>query len=550
MTKTWLASVSLLLLAALPCAAQDPAPEPTTAELLERLRELEEQVKQLQSKETAPAANQGAGDEFRLGEEPDEFRLDAPPAKAKEDEPPGPLERSVYRNRAGGYGNRHNYGYADDGTGIGFDFGKGIRLKIGGQIRARAEYRDPADLRIPGQAGRPLTDDASDASDFILLRTRINFDVMLGRHLRAFVELQDSRVWGDTETNEDTAEVFVRQAFVEIAEPFDLPLWVWAGRWKLPSLGDLRLIFTAEFNNVTRSWDGVQVFGHLGGTRTDPFIWFTAFAANVREGRVGTRTGDENDDFWFNGIYATVHGIGNFTVDLYGFWRHLSDRVFTSEKRSRLGDRKDFTLGARIADDWGFLGYSAEAAWQYGDQAGDRVRAWAAAAKGWIKFELDEQSHVAFLAEYAYASGDRDPDDGKIQTFDPLAPSVHRPHGRIDNFVWSNVHDVMLGVRYAPLKWLTFRLEGHAFWLDKRKDAWYFRPRTELRRDPTGRASSFVGSEVDFWVTAKVWDHLKIRAGYSRFFVADFVRDTGKNTPGRGSGADQDWAFLTLEIDF
>ena len=545
MTKTWIAGLALLLVCALPCAAQDP--EPSSAELLERLKQLEDQVKELKAQQ--PAAEAGSAGEFRLGEEPEEFRLDPPPAAPKEEEP-GPLERSVYRNRAGGYGNFHNYGFVDDGKGIGFDFGNGIRFKLGGQIRARAEYRDPADLRIPGQAGRPASDDSSDASDFILLRTRIDFDVMLGRHLRAYVELQDSRVWGDTETNQDTAEVFVRQAFVEIAEPFDLPLWVWAGRWKLPDLGDRRLIFTADFNNVTRSWDGVQVFGHLGGTRTDPFVWFTAFAANVREGRVGTRTGDENDDFWFNGIYATVHGIGNFTVDLYGFWRHLSDRVFTSEKRARLGDRKDFTLGARIADDWGFLGYSAEAAWQYGDQAGDRVRAWAAAAKGWVKVELDERSHVAFLAEYAYASGDRDPDDGKRQTFDSLAPAINVNYGRMDNFVWSNVHDVMLGVRYAPLKWLEFHLEGHAFWLDKRKDAWYFRPNVVLRQDPTGRAGSFVGSELDLWFSARVYDHLTIRGGYSRFFAGEFVRDTGKNTAGRGSGADQDWAFLSLRLDF
>ena len=64
----------------------------------------------------------------------------------------------------------------------------------------------------------------------------------------------------------------------------------------------------------------------------------------------------------------------------------------------------------------------------------------------------------------------------------------------MDNFVWSNVHDVMLGVRYAPLKWLKFHLEGHAFWLDKRKDAWYFRPNVVLRQDPTGRASSQAAS--------------------------------------------------------
>ncbi|MBL4850438.1 MAG: alginate export family protein [Planctomycetes bacterium] len=516
---------------ALPAFGQE---EPSS-DLLERIRALEEQVKELRAatpaEEPKPESTEDDDDE--------EWVL------APEDVPPSPTRKLSY-----GEDWKHPYGFVDDGKHPVVDLPKDMRLKLSGQLQIRGEYRDPSDFRIPGQAGRPASDEQSDATDFALLRTRIGLDFYLHKNLRALIELQDSRIWGDQPANQDTAEIFVLQSFLEIAEPLDLPLWIWVGRWKVPQLGDGRLLSPLFFNNVTRSWDGVQVFGHFGGTSAKPKVWATVFSANVREGAVFSSDGDENDDFWFNGLYVSLRAFKGHEIDAYVFNRYFSDRVFTSEKRSRLGDRKDYTLGFRTSSDFGFAGFTTEVVWQYGDVAGDRVRAWATAVRGWLQFDFDDERSLRVAAEYAYASGDRDPNDGKIQNFDPILPQGFRHQGNMGLVSWSNIHDVSLEAEFTILPGVVLRSEGHAFWLAKRKDGWYGLPRTPIRRDPTGNANGFLGTELDFMVEWTLFDeHLRIRAAYSHFWSGGFIRDTGRGTSGRSSG-DMDYAFLEFQLNF
>src|SRR5690606_19816054 len=123
--------------------------------------------------------------------------------------------------------------------------------------------------------------------------------------------------------------------------------------------------------------------------------------------------GDENDDFWLVGAYASCRMLEKHELDAYVVWRDLSDRVFASEARAkngftpRQGDREDWTLGARFKGELGPVGYSAEGVYQYGRQAGDTVDAWAAAARAWYTHRLDDEGRkVRIGLEYAFASGD------------------------------------------------------------------------------------------------------------------------------------------------
>ncbi|MGE0707102.1 MAG: alginate export family protein [Planctomycetota bacterium] len=521
-------------------AGQEAPPEPTPAELLERIRKLEEEVRGLRGAQPQPK-EPAAEPEWRLSEP----EAPAPQPKAKEEAP------AVEEGHAGYYGEHFNYGYHGGGP-LSWDLPKGMRLRLGGAIRTRGEFRQPRDLRIPGQAGRPASDDASQGDDFELLRTRVSLDLQAHRHLRAFIEFQDSRTWGDAPADVDASGFDLRQGFVELAEPFDWPLWVWVGRWKVPDLGDGRLISGLDFSNVTRSWDGVQVFGHLGDTEGGgPWLWVTAFAANVREGRVFAPKGDQNDDFWFSGLYATVHGLNGYTLDLYVFWRHLSDRVFAGETRVTPGNKEDVTLGARSNHDFGWVGYSMEFAWQAGNQNRDRIRAIAGAGRVWVKWAYAEDAHLALTVEYAYASGDKNPADGRNNTFDPLVPNTHDLHGQQDLFRWSNLHDVSLQLRWAlPVSDLSLHSDLHAFFLDERKDAWYGTSGV-VRRDLSGQAHGFVGTELDLYASAVLWERLTAKLNYSHFWPGRYVRETARNTTGRGgTGAEQDWVSLSLELAF
>ena len=73
-------------------------------------------------------------------------------------------------------------------------------------------------------------------------------------------------------------------------------------------------------------------------------------------------------------------------------------------------------------------------------------------------------------AEYNFATGDRDPSDNHLETFQNLFPTNHRFYGYMDLFSWQNLHNPMLSLRVAPLKSVTVQLDHHAFWLASTDD--------------------------------------------------------------------------------
>ncbi|MCA8924596.1 MAG: alginate export family protein [Planctomycetes bacterium] len=535
MRRGWLSLLLVALWAAPAALAQEAPPDPQ--DLLDRLHELEREVERLRGaqaappEERAPDAEEPPQEEFRFDPSytppQEEFRFD-PDAAAKAKEA-----------RGGSWADSTAPGW------LSLELPWSTKLTVTGSIRARGEYRAPASYRIPGTFGRPATDDRGDGTDFALLRTRVELTLDVVEHLQAHVEIQDSRVWGDQVVGADVAELQLRQGYIAYDQAFGQPLTIWIGRWAVPNLGDQRLIGVAEFNNVGRSWDGV-----LLEWRPTRCLKLTAFAANVREGLVFSTTGDENDDFWFSGLYLSWSPIAAHTFEAYLFWRDLSDRVFSTERSAtRLGEREDYTFGGRAAGERCGWDYSGELMVQWGNQAGDSIRAFAGVARLGFTQPLSDQRELGAHVEYAYASGDSNPTDGRLQTFDPLVPARFRHHGVMNLVAFSNIHDVELGVRAVPCENLTLHVEAHGFWLDKRKDAWFDPGRSVVRRDPSGASRRFLGSEVDAYATYEMLERLSFLAGYAHFFPGQYVRDSSQ--AGAGIAVhDQGWLFAQVELRF
>ncbi len=395
-------------------------------------------------------------------------------------------------------------------------------LVIGGQIRLRGEFRDVADYKAPGD----------DYSTTVYQRVRIHLDAGVSKKLRAFVQFQDGRVWGDDPVGGDTSDFDMKQGFLEIREIGDLPLAVKAGRMELPTLGDGRLVSPLDWSNTGRSWDGIHATFSPEGWSVQ--LW----GVNLAEGSVfGSRS---KNDYSMAGIYASCRKLEKHEFDVYVFGRALADDDFGSEVGGSLGPRKDGTFGFRAKGKTGPVDYSGEIAFQYGDQADDDVRAWAAAFTAGFTFEHDWKPRVG--VEVAFASGDDDPTDGDVGTFDPIFPFAHSYHGHADLIGWRNLHAILLSVRVRPMKDWTLHLDGHAFRLAEDRDAWYSAAGTAIRRDTTGSADPWVGYEIDLYAKWKCWERLEFWAGYSHFFAGGFVKDTGEDH-------DQDWVFLQVLLN-
>jgi hypothetical protein len=188
--------------------------------------------------------------------------------------------------------------------------------------------------------------------------------------------------------------------------------------------------------------------------------------------------------------------------------------------------------------------YTVEAAFQTGDVRGLDLTAFAAHADVGYTFDVSWRPRIAL--GYSFASGDSDPTDGDIETFQNLFPTNHKFYGQMDLFAWQNMHDLELDFKIQPIKSVTFRTDFHAFWLATTDDFWYrangvtpVRPLNTAARD----ASNYAGSELDVLVTWAVNKNVSLEAGYSHFFAGEYLADTGPSD-------DADFGYVQATITF
>lgn len=402
-------------------------------------------------------------------------------------------------------------------------------LEIGGSVRARYEWREPATYSTTATDPRRPT-------DFALQRTRVRLGAKVNDHIRAIVEFQDARAWGsEASVAADTKNVDLRQGFVEFSGVAGGPLTVKLGRFEVPVLGDQRLLSPLDWSNTGRSFDGIHVL-------CAPEGWtFHLLGANLAEAETPPVDpgNDADDDYIFAGIYVQNRQVESLELDVYLLRRNLSDDDFASEVDPGFGDRKDWTFGARARHHSGRWTLAGEAVMQWGRRHTDTIRAWAAAVR--VEVDVSDEPGWRLLVEFAAASGDRSPTDGKAGTFDPLFPFGHFYHGHMDLVGWRNIRAIVLGSRLRLGESWFLHLDAHRFGLDRGADAWYDAAGTVLR---TGEADCHcLGTELDLYVKGGVWERGAVWIGWSRFLPAGFVEDTGFAPNG-------DWAFVQLEVNF
>src|SRR5262245_34631606 len=126
------------------------------------------------------------------------------------------------------------------------------QITLGGQIRTRAEYRDPTSY---SNATAPAS---TRSDDLFLTRIRLNFKFSATDDIDVFVQPQDERQWGqEPSVLYDDKNFDLHQGFVEVRNLFSEPLSIKAGRMEL-SYGDQRLVSPLDWSNIARAWDGAK----------------------------------------------------------------------------------------------------------------------------------------------------------------------------------------------------------------------------------------------------------------------------------------------------
>ena len=412
------------------------------------------------------------------------------------------------------------------------------------EARARFEVRNN---------NRDFDDSSNDDNDdsWVLTRFRLGLAVKPRPWLKLYAQTQDVREIDSDRPNipgvrgtEGGDEFDLRQAYVEFADYKKFPLGLTLGRQRL-HYGDRRLVADSNWNNFGRTFDGVKVRFQQGKW------WVDAFAARpvqIRENVINDSDAADN----FFGLYASTEAVPFQTTDLYVFYRDKSDEQPDLDPTNRFDPngawngpaQRIATIGTRWKSKKDALGpwdYTVELAYQWGDvwEASRATpsldqHAFASGIAGGYTFK-SLAWEPRFGLGYDYASGDRNPGDGRSQSFQNLFPSNHEPYGLIDAFAWRNMHDLHFEARLEPVKNVEFEVQWHSFWLAQTSDYW-FRSNgvsTLRTRTPDGRdvrrvgASNFAGHELDVTLTWTPVKPLKIIAGYAHFFAGDYLEETG-----------------------
>lgn len=445
-----------------------------------------------------------------------------------------------------------------------------IYTGMGGQIRVRYERWD--DMRFNSEF-----DD-----DFWMTRTRIHSDTRFGEHFRVFLEAKSALIdarslpGGIRPADKDTLDL--QNGFAEFNLPFGtlnpltqvrkldgilpiestaaainqvLPVGktldaigsmmpvdgedsfsLRAGRQEL-ALGSQRLVSYDDWSNSRRTFDGLR------GTVRKGFWILDGFATRPVEVDA-TEFNESDSDSSFFGTFFTRSSMDYKKVaDLYWFLLDQEDTYFAGVT----GDQSVHTGGGRV--DWTCprtgIQIELEGARQWGDLGASGVNAYFFASE--IRTPSDWlPGGVQVFVGYDIASGDSNPGQGDVATFNQLFPDGHRYYGQYDMVGRQNAIDFFQAIAFRPAK--KVKIEGSVHWLSRteNEDSVYYPDGTITFPGDAGTARE-IGQELDLLVTWSPTRYVDLHLGAVHFIPGDFAKQAS-------DGTDSDFVYASTTLTF
>jgi hypothetical protein len=231
---------------------------------------------------------------------------------------------------------------------------------------------------------------------------------------------------------------------------------------------------------------------------------------------------DPHAKFW--GLYsvAPFKLLPGGKVDFYylGLERDSArfDQGTAREMRHSIGTR---LWGQHAGWDWNF-----EFVYQFGEFGDGNISAWTAASDTGFTFaDAPWSPRLGLKADVT--SGDRNPNDRDLQTFNPLFPkgAYFGETGLIGPLNHIDLHPAL---ELHPARSLTFTADGDFFWRESTHDGVYNIGQNVARTGVAG-GSCYVGAQTSAQVEWRLQRHLTWTANYSHFFAGTFLQE---NPPG------------------
>ncbi|MDX3775429.1 alginate export family protein [Chromatiaceae bacterium AAb-1] len=403
-----------------------------------------------------------------------------------------------------------------------FEPWQGSLLSLGGEIRWRYEY-----------TSAPAWGDEPQDQHGVFMQRYVAFaDWHVAPALRLFGQfnsaLASGRAGGPSAVDEN--RLSIQQAFVQWSPAVNTQLVL--GRQEL-NLGSGRLIDVREGPNVRRRFDVARV-------RLDLRQWqLDILAARpwlIHPGSFDDRL-DHQQALW--GIYVVNPelslGLPGNKVDLYYLGYRNRQAVYAQGE----DDELRHTVGARFWGEQGAWIWNWELIYQFGHFGQGNIRAWSIASdtrrllKGQLKSALGLSANIA--------SGDNDPDDADLGTFNALFPRGNY-FSELALLGPRNFYNLQPYFTVNPFPWLELTGAVDFYWRLSADDGIYS-PGGKLLRDGLETDSRYVATELSINAALNLSSTTAFTIIYGRSFPGPVIRDTGKHEQ-------TDFVELTFKVIF
>ena len=392
-------------------------------------------------------------------------------------------------------------------------------LTLGGDIRQAFEY-------FRNQAWTNSGDNA-----YWLQRYRLLADLHVSSRFRWYTELASSlsvgRDGGPRPIDEN--QFYVYQTFVDVSL---LPNTTWNPTLRLGRqillLGGTRLISPVLGVNVQQAFDGARLM--LGGNGQKDVPWqLTAFALRAVRHELGALDDpvlDDSQQLW--GLYHTWMGFQP-QIDVY----YLGYERPEAEYFQGPGRELRHTLGVRLfSPRRQTIDYDHELMYQLGSYGTGDISAWAIslnAGYNWLEAKLKPRLGV----RADMITGDRNPNDPDLQTFNPLFLNAVY-YGWPGTFTAANLATLASSVRLTLPSQSMITLNYIAFWRQQQEDGIYAPGQTLTVPPVTSSeeqlvADRFIGNQLELILDLKISQHVGALITYNRFLTDSFLEEVNRD---------------------
>jgi hypothetical protein len=389
------------------------------------------------------------------------------------------------------------------------------RLRFGGSVRSRVNGYENDRFGLQGGGDGAVR----------LQRFYGHADLRPAERFRVFLELSAHLAAGSNELQPgpfDKDDGTLSQAFVDWRLG-DARLRL--GRQEVV-LGSARLLSSRDGPNVRLSYDGLRWDAAHGSA---DLLGFYLQEVRVRPGAFDNSSSRENSIWGAQISWPLGRG------DMQAYYLGLKRRDSTYAQG--VGDEVRHSLGTRLfgtANDWD---WNLELIHQSGRFGIADIRAWTLASIiGYRLGSLRWQPRLSVSTNIA--SGDGDPGDRRLGTFNPINPNLsYFEEAAI--LAPQNFFNVEPEISFTVTQQLAIAIDWNFFWRLERNDAVYVRGLSPLpaTAEAEGNFVAHVPSvSVDYFHGSQ----LKLDLSYSHFFSGEVIKNAGGG----------DVRFLKLQLEW